>query len=113
MDDYISRKETMEAISALTVYLGGESIFHPEAKKSVLNAIDDIPGKPLHEEWISVKDRLPKTDGEVLAVLFGRVYMCWYLSATKQFEAPSGIVWDIDDVTHWMLLPEVPKEETK
>lgn len=64
-------------------------------------------------EWISVKDRLPKTDGEILAVLFGRVYMCWYLSATKQFAAPSGNVWDIDDVTHWMLLPEVPKEETK
>lgn len=62
-------------------------------------------------EWISTKDRLPQKDGEVLVVLFGRVYMCWYLAATKQFEAPSGIVWDIDIVTSWMPLPEPPKED--
>lgn len=61
-------------------------------------------------EWISTKDRLPEEDGEVLAVLFGRVYMVWHLAITKQFETPSGMVWGIDDVTHWMPLPEPPKE---
>lgn len=61
-------------------------------------------------KWISTKDRLPEKEGEVLAALFGRVYMCWYLAATKQFESPSGAVWSIDTVTHWMPLPEPPKE---
>lgn len=63
------------------------------------------------QKWISVKDGLPDKEGEVLAALFGRVYMCWYLAATKQFEGPSGIIWDIDVVTHWMPLPEPPKED--
>lgn len=60
--------------------------------------------------WISVKDRLPEEDGEVLASLFGYVYMCWFLAATNQFETPSGRVWDVGDVTHWMPIPEPPKE---
>lgn len=62
-------------------------------------------------EWISVKDKLPETEGEVLAVLFGRVYMVWYLAAKKQFETPNGFVWDNKTVTHWMPLPEPPKED--
>lgn len=38
------------------------------------------------------------------------VYMCWFLAATNQFETPSGRVWDVGDVTHWMPIPEPPKE---
>lgn len=60
--------------------------------------------------WISVKDRLPQEEGEVLVALHGTVHLAWYFSATKQWQTPSGTVCGTDDVTHWMPLPKPPKE---
>lgn len=42
-NDLISRAEAIDAIQSMTISLGGKEIFHPEAKKSVLNALDDLP----------------------------------------------------------------------
>ena len=62
-------------------------------------------------KWINVKDRRPE-EGQVL------VYMAWGGCAVAQFEGtrfytnghfnpvPAGVV------THWMPLPEPPKEAT-
>ena len=44
-DDLISRSEAIEAVRSLTVFLGGEQIFHPEAKASVISAINDLPAR--------------------------------------------------------------------
>lgn len=58
-------------------------------------------------EWISVKDRLPKEGVKVLACYKGA-----YLEICKCSEG----VWvnrfgsDYTGVTHWMPLPEPPKE---
>jgi hypothetical protein len=66
--------------------------------------------------WVSVKDRMPKKEGEYLAfgysasdaarwivVMYDPRDECWY-------ELSSDWDWT-DDVTHWQELPEPPKEE--
>jgi hypothetical protein len=64
-------------------------------------------------EWISVKDRLPENEVDaILAILLNGNY---YVMIGRR----SGYVWDIytldgiqwvNSVTHWMPLPEPPKE---
>lgn len=82
-------------------------------------------------EWISVKKQLPKKDGRYLVrkLLFG--HTVWYevLSFAKDgrkvdkydFKEDWKNVWyeydsewgyiTMDNVTHWMPLPDEPKEE--
>ena len=63
-------------------------------------------------EWISVDDRLPEIGRDYL-VTDGIVCM------VAAFRTQAGIWdfwtikwWDTSDVTHWMPLPEPPKEDT-
>ena len=64
-NDLISREETMDVIKSLQITLGGENIFRPEAKASVLECLDFVPkvdAEPVRHGWW-----IPKThiDGEV------------------------------------------------
>lgn len=56
-DDMISRTEAMDVIRSMTISLGGKEIFHPEAKKSVINALDDlqsVDAEPVrHGRWMT------------------------------------------------------------
>jgi hypothetical protein len=61
-----------------------------------------------HGEWISVEDRMPDRPGEYLVYTWnGHILMCnccdYLLDGDLQF--------DNYNVTHWMPLPEAPKEE--
>lgn len=65
-------------------------------------------------EWISVKDRLPDKENLFL-IIYGEsrdiTLGLWNLK-NKRFEE-FEIEWfgyEIPDVTHWMPLPELPKE---
>lgn len=65
------------------------------------------------QEWISVKDRLPENDQWALCFIkdksFGtfRVFQWNYID----WQWNDGNEWfDEKDVTHWMPLPELPKE---
>ena len=62
-------------------------------------------------KWISVDERLPDEPGEVLACVYGRICIAWY--SNRCFETPSGMVFYPCEnaVTHWMPLPEPPKED--
>ena len=62
-------------------------------------------------KWISVEERLPDEPGEVLACVYGRICIAWY--SNRCFETPSGMVFYPCEnaVTHWMPLPEPPKED--
>jgi hypothetical protein len=55
----ISRAEAIEVIRSMQISLGGKEIFHPEAKRSVLHALDDIPAvdaEPVrHGRWEDIK----------------------------------------------------------
>ena len=80
---------------------------------AVRRAVNDVPA---FSGWISVKDRLPEVDKPILYCAFGRsvgegvyrgfdgVHHVWNMYAV------SGTHWD-NEVTHWMPLPEPPKEE--
>ena len=61
-------------------------------------------------KWISVEERLPDEPGEVLACVYGRICIAWY--SNRCFETPSGMVFYAAEnaVTHWMPLPQLPKE---
>lgn len=68
-------------------------------------------------EWISVKDKLPADEWERVLVHVKHRYNPddGYSDITISSYSPI-FGWTIEryhDVTHWMLLPEVPKEETK
>lgn len=61
-------------------------------------------------KWISVKDRLPKAGEDVIAYLGEGIFeICWMLKDGVWETRDSYL--DTDAVTHWMALPELPKEE--
>lgn len=61
-------------------------------------------------EWISVNDRLPNilTENPCIICVQGIAGVGWYHPSTKEWELPSGLRMRL--VTHWMPLPEAPKE---
>ena len=80
-----------------------------------------------NKEWISIEDKLPKVDEQVLVYYTwdnGKYteYDCAYISEILTRETADGIFktieWrgkDLDAVvrpTHWMPLPEPPKQAT-
>lgn len=64
-------------------------------------------------KWVSVKDRLPKDGQDVLAYLNDgeetRIAPCHYFNGVW-FDSVMNCVAVLQDVTHWMPLPEPPKE---
>ena len=82
------------------------------------------------QEWISVKDRLPEKDGYYIAFVEGYWARCTRLLGfakdgrkVDEFDFDEGAknVWyrydseygyvTVEDVTHWMPLPQPPKGE--
>ena len=61
--------------------------------------------------WISVKDRLPVAKEVVLTYesAFDSMSMAFRLPGTEEF-INVGDYYALDAVTHWMPLPEPPKE---
>lgn len=55
-------------------------------------------------EWISVKDRLPKEEEEVLTFGSYGYVVGYYSSEVYDWQTTYG------EVTHWMPLPDKPKE---
>lgn len=81
----------------------------------VINSLNNSNG------WISVKDRLPEEDIAVL--VYGQVLNDPpdVIGVRRRYngdqewkytwESEDGFIYREDDVTHWMPLPEPPKEE--
>ena len=72
-------------------------------------------------EWISVTERLPGYDVPVLVTYLGYVDKKPYSDAVAKWSLETsryseGWVWTLDEgevevkITHWMPLPEPPKE---
>jgi len=104
---------------------------HCENPNSVISPDNCCSGCSILEQrdlkvmkWISVKDKVPKLDEEVLVYVHGishnsGPYQIISLSYLTQFFGkdmkPEGIEWICkmscdETVTHWMPLPEPPKE---
>ena len=74
-----------------------------------------IEAEPVKQEWISVKDRLPERDQKVLVYDAGdeteiHVYHLREDLDGLYWDDESGWAVDFENVTHWMPLPEPPKE---
>lgn len=68
-------------------------------------------------EWISVKEKMPELDEAVLVYLkpFDDISLAWRENSYTTFCKESwvtmgGVMYDDDYVSHWMELPEKPKE---
>lgn len=78
-------------------------------KKSLLQTNLPTPAK-----WISVKERLPEfdKDGYTEDVLLRRydeaIYVSWFKKQNGL--VTGGSIYRLDQITHWMPLPEPPKE---
>lgn len=64
--------------------------------------------------WVSVKDRLPEDAKDVLINIVGLMPKIGCYLSTGWFEAVLGYEYESGyKVTHWMPLPEPPKEDEK
>lgn len=70
-------------------------------------------------QWVDVKDRLPDTDDTVLAIASGKPMTNIMLDGAyvlaSYFSEDGWIIdeypeWGAANVTHWMALPDLPKE---
>lgn len=60
------------------------------------------------QEWVSVDERLPENYNDCLLFLDNeQIVIGWYHASAKAF-VEGGIAL-INEVTHWMPLPEAPK----
>ena len=61
--------------------------------------------RKIESGWVSVEDRLPEHTNKVLVVI-----NTGYLDTARYYESE----WHyLNDVTHWMEIPEPPKQEEK
>lgn len=82
---------------------------------SFSDVIEDMPTIDLAPKWISVNDRLP-ADSKKILVVNGHGYISisalWRKDGSKWTWIDSaGHFNHVNDITHWMPLPEPPKEE--
>jgi hypothetical protein len=61
-------------------------------------------------EWISVKERLPKESGDYLITDTGTCFVSYFDVEEQKWEFFGVEFWKHEEVTHWMPLPEPPKE---
>ncbi len=112
MADYIDRAEAIKAMcrkcTACSVLTDKDDKDFSKAHCAEIRALQELPSAP---GWISVKDRLPQVGEKVLTLSkFGHIFD----RALQEFSGscrfyPDGLKPG-RDVTHWMPLPEPPKE---
>lgn len=61
------------------------------------------------QRWIPVTERLPGEDDDVLIMSSGSINMGYYSTYNEYWVDYINVYYN--DVTHWMPLPERPKEE--
>ena len=111
MDDLISRSKLLNTIDE-NARLYGLTCAN---KLNFMDIVRRQEAVYAEQKWISVKDRLPEPDTKVL--VYGRneygVYCitCLY-SAHRKWLYHNRTTADGETITHWMPLPEPPKEES-
>lgn len=65
-------------------------------------------------EWISVKDRLPTEETNVLVFAVSRYASGQEIFIDRMMQSKDGLIWVYTqnhyEITHWMPIPEPPKE---
>lgn len=124
MDDLISRKDLMKKIAHHTVhdsmsYVTFErSTVYEMVKGDMFGLVKDAPAVASMPRWISVEEKLPEahadgsvdaelvTDGEFIHMAY-YAHGQWIFCESGEMKEP---MWNT--VTHWMHLPEPPKEDS-
>jgi NTP pyrophosphatase (non-canonical NTP hydrolase) len=118
MDEYISKQKVIDYLNGYLHSLGeggaDDLLFNRGQRRALTNAIQDIIAVKPVNQWISVKDRLPEIGRSVLIY-----YPKWDGDEIQAAKLDGdGITFDICGefnigtraITHWMPLPEPPKE---
>ena len=109
----MDRRTAIEWLEQIKHHIrGGDEEFDRQRKESIDMAITDMKiCEANNAGWISVKDRLPEVGKVVLAFGTRSATTCQFQGITNK----NNLWWwkghTIKKVTHWMPLPEPPKEE--
>ena len=127
MAEYIEREAAIKAIYE-SDHFSVRECFGWSARE-IEEVLRAVPATPV-PQWISVKDRLPEAEQEVLVISRGWGDRLLYVGQYKKMEAQTSpltgitskesdwLLWGWSymkkpQVTHWMPLPEPPKGETE
>lgn len=125
MAEYIEREAAIKAIYE-SDHFSVRECFGWSARE-IEEVLRAVPATPV-PQWISVKDRLPEAEQEVLVISRGWGDRLLYVGQYKKMEAQTSpltgitskesdwLLWGWSymkkpQVTHWMPLPEPPKGE--
>ena len=106
MNDYISKVDVLEIYADLYQVFDDNPYIRNELSE-VYDKINDLKGQETC--WISVEDEMPEPYKNVLVVNRSGVTIAWY----------NGRYWErgantnhrsLKTVTHWMPLPDQPRE---
>lgn len=61
-------------------------------------------------KWISVKDRLPEKELDYLVTDGNDQMVAAFIIKYRIWDFFRNTFWESEEVTHWMPLPEPPKE---
>ena len=106
---------TEQAINEIVSSGYGQVQCHEETMRMAVDALRAQQERENQKpQWISVKDRLPKEDGFYNVYMNGDIWGKpeeWAVTSCGFYDGK----WDEDAATisHWMPLPEPPKEEQK
>ena len=69
-----------------------------------------FPNSVERPQWISVEENLPDSDDDVLVTDGVDCYVAYWRSDVRQWDSLT-CGWVDAVITHWMVLPELPKEK--
>lgn len=112
-NDLISRSALLESLDGVVTT---DDLFGMGISQGIgfsIERISKAPSVDAGPKWIRVKDRLPEVGKKVLTLdKWGHLKdrELYQFSNGKQVFSPDGIEPG-KDVTHWMPIPELPKEK--
>ena len=98
-----------DLIDQLQQELTDERYRHDRLQDFCVAQGEELSRLKAQQRWIPVTERLPEDDDDVLIMSSGSISMGYY-STYNEYWADYINVYD-DNVTHWMPLPEPPKED--
>lgn len=74
----------------------------------ICKTVRNFPAAP---RWVRCEERLPDIAEKVLVYNRGQIFTAWRTSFSEPIGKWDSYDFQTDDITHWMPLPEPPKED--